>query len=152
MTGSAIFVQEEGRRTQTLRFGPDRLAVASADDAGAREIVLDYCDIDIAAPQAAPPRRAAFWRRGPGATRFPIVAGRRRGEFLEVWRDAQHDAIVAELAARWKETRLSRVRVDFAADPAREIQRFGALMERGLISAEECAAAIARIAANAAPS
>jgi hypothetical protein len=143
-----IFHQEAGRRAQTWRFAPDRLMLARADATGAAEIALAYCDIDIDAAATIAPRGPP-WRRQPGATRFPVVAGRRQGEALEVWRDAHHDSIVAELAARWKASRRALVRVDFSADPGREMQRFEALMRRGIVSAEECAAAIARIAASA---
>ena len=146
-----IFVQDAGRRSQTLRFEPGRLVVASADAASAREIALGYCDIDIDAQTSVKPRRGlAFWRPVAGATCYPVVAGRRCGETLEIWRDAGHDAIVAQLTLRWRAARRELVRIDFDADPIREMERFAALMARGLVSAEECAAAVARIVAKAA--
>jgi len=188
MSDIVSFVQEAGRRSQTLRFEPDRLVLAIADDRAARELSLAYHDIDVrrakasatsgarwpiyaglifvlgaAAPEAPAPLRAilaalamtsaaiALWRRGGReATRYALLAPKRRGETLEVWPDAQHDRIVAELARRWKAMRRRAVRVDFDADPAREIERFQALRERRVVDAEECAAAIARIEARSA--
>jgi hypothetical protein len=91
----------------------------------------------------------ALWRRGEGGvTRYALLAPRRRHEVLEIWPDAQHDRIVAEMAARWRAMRRRVVRVDFDAEPAREIARFQALRTRRVIDAEECAAAIARIEAR----
>jgi hypothetical protein len=66
-----------------------------------------------------------------------------------VWRDDQADAIVSELKTRWREARRRAVAVDFYADPRREIARFETLLSRGIVSAEECAAAVGRIAAKA---
>jgi hypothetical protein len=188
MSDVVSFVQEAGRRSQTLRFEPDRLVLASADDRAARELSLAYYDIDVrraeassssgvrwpiyaglvfllgaAAPEAPAPLRAilaalalvsaagALWRRGGReTTRYGLLAPKRRGETLEIWPDAQHDRIVAEMAARWKAMRRRVVCVNFEAEPAREIARFRALCERGVIDAEECAAAIARIEARSA--
>jgi hypothetical protein len=188
MSDVVSFVQEAGRRSQTLRFEPDRLVLAFADDRSARELSLAYYDIDVgrartsevsrarwpiyagliftlaaALPVAPPPLRAllaglalvcaavALGRRSEGgATRYALLAPRRRQEILEIWPDAQHDRIVAEMAARWRAMRRRAVRVDFHADPAGEIARFQALRARRVIDAEECAAAIARIAARGA--
>ena len=186
MGDSVSFVQESGRRSQMLRFEPDLLVWASADDRGARELSLAYYDIDVkrgrasvvsgvrwpiyaglafalaaAMPQAPAALRAILaglallgaaaavgWRGGAGATRYALIAPKRRGQTLEVWPDAQHDRIVAEMAARWRAMRRRVVRVDFDAEPAQEMARFRALCERRVVDAEECAAAIARIAAR----
>jgi hypothetical protein len=143
MAGIMSFVQESGRRSQTLRFEPDRLVLVSADDAQASELSLAYHDVDVKRGEVFRERRAWFARRR--ATRFALMAPRRRREWLEIWGDAQHDRIIAELTARWAEARRRLVCVDFSADPLSEIERFRALCERGLIDAGECAAAIARI-------
>ena len=164
MGDSVSFVQESGRRSQTLRFEPDLLVWASADDRGARELSLAYYDIDVKRGRASVvsgvrwpiyaglallgAAAAVGWRGGAGATRYALIAPKRRGQTLEVWPDAQHDRIVAEMAARWKAMRRRAVCVDFDADPAREILRFEALRARRVIDAEECAAAIARIKAR----
>lgn len=138
------FIQEAGRRSQTLRFEPDRLIVALADDRKACEFWLAYSDIDVDKAETYGASRLLGLRWG-GGTRFPVGAGRRQGDQLNVWRDKQHDSIVAELAARWKAMRREIVRVDFEADAELECARFSALQARGFINAEECAAAIARI-------
>ena len=188
MSDVMSFVQEAGRRSQTLRFERDRLVLAIADDRGARELSLAYYDIDVrrreasavsgarwpiyaglvfalgaAAPEAPQALRAilaalalmsaavALWRRdGRETTRYALLTPKRRGETLEIWPDAQHDRIVAEMAARWRAMRRRAVRADFTAEPAREIERFKALRERRVVDAEECAAAIARIEARSA--
>ena len=138
------FIQEGRRRSQTLRFEPDRLVVAQTDERGACEFWLGYCDIDV---DKAEPYGASrlFGLRWGGGTRFPVGAGRRRGDQLNIWRDKLHDSIVSELAARWKAMRREIVRVDFDADPELECARFNGLQARGFINADECAAAIARI-------
>lgn len=89
-------------------------------------------------------------RKGPpGQTRFALLDPKRRGAALNIWRDGQHERIEAELQARWKAQRRVIVRVDFTADPVRESDRFRALAQRGVVTAEECAVALARIAAGA---
>jgi len=186
MSDVVSFVQEAGRRSQTLRFEPDRLVLAFADDRSARELSLAYYDIDVrraragevsrarwpiyagfvftlaaAVPEIPAPLRAMLaamtlvsaavalaTRGGNGATRYALLAPRRGSLIVEIWPDAQHDRIVAEMAARWKAMRRRAVRVDFDADHAREIGRFEALRARRVIDAEECAAAIARIKAR----
>ena len=142
------YIQESRGRSQTLRFEPDRLVVALADDKRACEFWLGYSEIDVDKAEPYGASRILGMRWG-GGTRIPVGAGRRRGDALTIWRDKQHDAIVAELSARWKATRREIVRVDFEADPEQECARFSALLARGFINAEECAAAIARIRGHA---
>jgi len=147
MSDMVSFVQEAGRRSQSLRFEPDRLVLASADDRSARELSLAYYDTDVR--RAVTSVAGRLWRRDGAATRYALLAPKRRGETLEIWPDIQHDRIVAEMAARWKAMRRRVVRIDFGADAAHEMARFEALRQRRVIDAEECAAAIARIAARA---
>ena len=92
---------------------------------------------------------AAWRKRPPAQTRYALLDPRRRGEALTIWRDGQHERIEAELETRWKALRREIVRVDFAADPERESDRFRRLHARGVVSAEECSVALARIAAGA---
>ena len=80
---------------------------------------------------------------------FPLRNSRMQK--LVIWGDAQRDIIVAELASRWRVMRRRAVEVDFSAAPAQEIQRFQDLRARGIVNAEECAAAIKRISARRRP-
>ena len=150
---STVFFQEAGGASQTLRFEDGRLVVTQSDARSARELTLSYLDIDLegAAPAEPEPRglkRALAAFKGPRVhARFALFAPRR--EALVVWRDAQAGEIVAELKKRWREARRRAVTVNFDAEPRREIARFETLLNRALVSAEECAAAVARIAARA---
>ena len=145
------FIQEAGEASQTFRFEDDRLVVAESDARTAREFAIPYLEIDLETPRAVAPKRglfAAFKRPSP-RIRFALFEPRRGCEAIEVWADAQAQQIVAELAARWREARRRAVTVDFSANPRDEIQRFQTLLGRGIVSAEECAAAVARVAARA---
>jgi hypothetical protein len=147
------FIQEAGEASQTFRFEDDRLVVAEADARTAREFALAYLDVDLNTPREEPPRRGLFGAfRNPARhvyARFPLFEPRRGRETIEVWADKQAQEIVAQLSARWREARRRAVTVDFSADPRHEIQRFQTLLGRGIVSAEEGAAAVARIAAKA---
>ena len=149
---SVVFMQEAGPASQTLRFEDERLVVMQSDERSAREVQLAYLDVDLDGPAPPPPPRrgllAALRRSGPTVQAAFGLFSPRRGA-VEVWRDGQEDAIVGELKRRWREARRQAVRVNFAADPRREIARFETLLARGIVSAEECAAALARIAARA---
>lgn len=149
----ACFIQEAGEASQTFRFEDDRLVVAEADARAAREFAVGYLDVDLESLRPEPPQRG-FWAalrlRAPRLhARFALFEPRRGRDELVMWSDAQAKDIVAELTTRWREARRRAVTVDFEADPRREIQRFEVLLRRGLVSAEECAAATARIAAKA---
>jgi hypothetical protein len=146
------FIQEIGAASQTFRFEDDRLVVAEADARTAREFALDYLDLDLDRPRAEPPRRglwAALRRRARVHARFALFEPRRGREEVVVWADAQAKDIVAELTTRWRDARRRAVKVDFDAEPRLEIRRFEILLRRGLVSAEECAVATARIVAKA---
>jgi hypothetical protein len=80
-------------------------------------------------------------------TAFRVMSNRTREKVIRVLHEGQRERIVAELQRRWAEARQELVRIDFAADPDREATRFRTLCARGLIDAEECAAAIQRIQA-----
>ena len=82
-------------------------------------------------------------------TMFRILEPRTRWKFIKVLHDAKGDRIVGELRARWATVREALVRIDFSADPSHEAARFQRLRDRGFVTAEECDAAIARIAAAA---
>ena len=82
-------------------------------------------------------------------TMFRILEPRTRWKFIKVLHDAKRDRIVGELQARWTAVREELVRIDFSADPNFEAARFQRLRDRGMVTAEECDAAIARIAAAA---
>jgi hypothetical protein len=78
-------------------------------------------------------------------TAFRVLSSRTRDKVIRVLHEGQRERILAELQDRWSRARKDLVRIDFAADPEREGARFRALRARGVVSAEECAAAIARI-------
>jgi hypothetical protein len=80
-------------------------------------------------------------------TAFRVMSTRTRDNVIRVLHEGQRERIVAELQRRWTEARQNLVRINFAADPDRETARFRTLCARGLIDAEECAAALARIEA-----
>jgi hypothetical protein len=151
------------RELSLAYYDIDVRRAAASEVSGARWPIYAGLIFTLAAavPQAPAPLRAslaalalasaaiALWRRGGvGATRYALLAPRRRQDILEIWPDAQHDRIVAEMAARWRAMRRRAVRVDFDADPACEIARFEGLRARRVVDAEECAAAIARIEAR----
>ena len=149
---SVVFIQEVGGASRTFRFEDRRLVVTESDARSAREVTLSYLDIDIEGPAPPdPPRRgllSKLTRSAPSVHAAFAMFSPRRGA-LVVWRDAQSATIVSELKSRWREARRRAVAVDFDIQPHREIARFETLLTRGLISAEECAAAVARIAARA---
>lgn len=148
------FIQEAGEASQTFRFEDDRLVVAQADSRSASEFAFRYLDLDLETPREAPPRglRAALSALARPArrihARFALFEPRRGREAIAIWADAQAQDIVAQLSMRWREARRRAVAVDFAANPRDEIKRFQTLLARGIVSAEECAVAMARIAAN----
>jgi len=150
---SAVFIQEAGAASQTLRFEDGGLVVTQSDARSAREITLSYLDIDLEGPAPAEPEARGLKRvlsalTGPRIhARFALFAPRR--DALVVWQDAQAPEVVSELKRRWREARRRAVAVDFHAAPRREIARFETLLTRGIVSVEECAAAVARIAARA---
>lgn len=152
---SMVFFQEAGAASQTLRFEGTRLVVTESDAKAARELNLSYLDVDVDGPSPPEPsprglKRALAALPGAGPriyARYALFAPRRGA--LAIWRDAQAEAIVAELKTRWREARRRAVSVDFGAEPRREIARFELLLNREIVSAEECAVALARIAAKA---
>jgi hypothetical protein len=151
---NVFFVQEAGAASQTFRFEDDRLVAAEADARQAREVHLAYLDLDLEAPPAPPPRRGLFGLfKNPARrihARFALFKPRRGWDAVTVWADAQAQDIVDELSARWRRARRQAATVDFSAPPREELQRFQTLLERGVVSAEECAAAAVRILARAA--
>ena len=142
------FMQEAGAASQTFRFEDEFLVVAQADDRTAGEFALGYLDLDLDALRHEPARRRLL-RANRIYARVPLAAAKKGRTEIAIWRDAQAPAILAELTARWREARRRAVIIDFDAEPRAEMARFEALMGRGLVSAEEAAAAIARIAARA---
>ena len=146
------FIQEMGEASQTFRFEDDRLVVAESDARTAREFELPYLELDLQTPSEEPPRRGLLARLINPArrvhARFALFEPRRGRDAIAIWAGEQAQDIVAELSQRWRDARLRAVTVDFASDPRREIGRFQLLMERGIVSAEEAAAAVARIVAK----
>ncbi len=133
------------QRLRVMVFGLSLLAAA------ATMVATSYLRLALAAATAGACAFVALRKGPPAQTRYALLDPKRRGEALTIWRDGQHERIETELLTRWKALRREIVRVDFAADPGRESDRFRRLQQRGVVSAEECSVALARIAAGAQP-